>query len=115
MEIVVSLVLVATALILIVGLIPMNANSLKRSESIQAATLYAIEMLTDAESVAFIPSDLNMNVDREVTINQTTYRVERAIYGVDDVKPPRLYDVVVKVSWNTQAVPVVLRTRVYHP
>ena len=115
LEIVVSLCLVALSLVLIVGIVPMNVTSLKKSEALQAATLYASEVLVQAESPAFVPDAEHLSLDHPVVINQVTYRVVRQIYGVDGANPPHLYDVVVHVSWEPQPVPVELRTRVYHP
>lgn len=113
LEIVVSLFLVAVALTLASGIIPMNVTSLKRSESLQAATMYAVEVLAEAESPAFVPDADHLNMQRDVVINDVTYHVLRVIYAVDHSPIPRLYDVVVNVSWEIQPVPVELRTRVY--
>lgn len=115
LEIVVALCIVAVSLTLIVGIIPMNVSGLKKSEAIQAATLYASEVLAQAESPAFVAEPATMFLDRTVVINQVPFRVVRGIYGVDAPERPRLYDVIVNVSWETQPVPVELRTRVYRP
>jgi len=115
LEIVVSVLLVGGALIVIVGLIPTSVTSLKKAENIQAATLYATEVLEDARRVDFRADAANRWWKRTVEINRISFLVQREIYAVDEGDPPRLYDVVVKVSWKPQPVPVELRSRVYQP
>lgn len=113
MELVISALLIALALIVIVGVIPMGVNSLKKSESIQAATLYAVEVVEDSKRDGFRPTADQLLFERDVEINKIRYHVTREIYSADGDNPPSLYDVVVHVSWQPQPVPVELRTRVY--
>ena len=113
-EVVVSVVLVAASLIVIVGMIPMGASAQRKSENMQAATLYACEVLEDAARTEYRPHDRD-RFERDVTINDTAFHVVRVIYGVDASDLPQLYDAVVHVSWKPQPVPVELRLRVYHP
>lgn len=114
LEVVVSVVLVAASLVVIVGMIPMGASAQRKSENIQAATLYACEMVEDAARPEYRPRGSD-RFERDVAINGTTFHAVRVIYGVDATDAPHLYDVVVNVSWNPQPVPVELRLRVYHP
>lgn len=115
LEVVVSLVLVAASVTVIVGIIPMGVTSLKKSESLQAATLYALELIEDAARADFESVRANRLLKRDVTLNKFQYRVARELYFVDEEEPSHLYDVVVNVSWDSQPAPVILRTRVYHP
>ena len=114
LEVMVSVVLVACSLTVIVGIIPMGATSLRKSENHQAAILYANEVVEDAARGDFVPVPADL-FQRDVTINGIQYQVAREIYAVDAETPPHLYDVVVRVAWGGQPVPVLLRTRVYHP
>lgn len=115
LEITVSAVLVAVAVVVIVGLIPTTVTSLKKSENMQAATLYAVEVLEDARRTDFVPDASHRRCDRTLEINHIAFAVARDVYALDGEDPPRLYDVVVKVTWKPQPVPVELKTRVYHP
>ncbi len=116
MEIVVCIALIAISVLIILGLIPMGAVSLQKAQDVQAATLYGTELLEDGARPDYVPpSPDRVDRDFEVTLNHTTYHVQRAIYACDASHPPRLYDVVVTVAWSAQPQPVSLRTRVYHP
>ncbi len=88
LEIVVAVVLVAIALIVIVALIPTTVGALKKSENIQAATLYAIEVLEDARRADFVPVAAHRSFVRTLPINGILFNVQRDIYGVDDEERP---------------------------
>jgi type II secretory pathway pseudopilin PulG len=113
LEVVVASLLIAVALMVIAGLIPASVTSMKKAENIQAATLYATEVLEDARRPDFIPDASRRLWERKLDLNQIAFTVQREIYGVDGNEPPDLYDVVVKVTWEPQPVPVELRSRVY--
>lgn len=115
LEVIVSVLLVAVSIVIIVGLIPTGIHAQKKSENIHLATLYANEVIEDAQRSDFALRDTDMHVEHRFTANDTEFRVTRDIYGIAGDTPTHLFDVVVRVTWNPQPVPVDLRTRIYRP
>jgi len=114
-EIIVAVAIIATALILIVSIIPTGILSLKKAEDYQSASSYGMALIEEVknrrpEHLAYPVTDLDFNRD----FNNTTFHFQRDIYAIDVQVPHRLFDIVVTINWSQQPEPITLSTRVYY-
>lgn len=104
LEVVIALALVALGVVFVLGIIPTGVLSVKRSEDMEAATSYGMEVIENARHK--LPPEAE--TDTYVTFNKTDFHVQRAIYSVDDYTT----DIVVVVRWSEESPGIRLATRV---
>jgi prepilin-type N-terminal cleavage/methylation domain-containing protein len=114
-EIIMALALFSMCIFLVINVIPTGVMTLKKAEDLQSASLYGQEIIEDAvrsfpKGAAYFPVK-----DREfdITMNSTQFHVTREIYNVDTCTPPKLFDIVVVVSWDRQPMPLRLGRRLF--
>jgi Tfp pilus assembly protein PilV len=104
LEVVIALALVALGVVFVLGIIPTSVLSVKRSENIEAATAYGMELVEDARQ------NLGTGTERhyEVEFNNTRITFIRALYTVDESTT----DIVVVGKWSDERPGIHLATRV---
>jgi uncharacterized protein (TIGR02598 family) len=113
-EIIVAVAILASSILIIISIIPTGVLSLKKSEDIQSASAYGMELIEEVRNSR--PDYQNYPVtdlDVEKSLNNTNFRFQRDIYAIDLQTPHRLFDIIVTVNWPRQPQPLRLSTRVY--
>lgn len=104
LEVVIALALIALGIVFVLGILPTSVLSVKRSEDMEAATAYGVEVVEDARRQ--LPETLSQTFVK--TLNQTEFTVTRDIYVVDQATS----DIVVVASWSPDRPGIRLATRV---
>lgn len=107
-EIMVAVMLLATALMMVLSLMPTGILSLKQAENVQTATAFGEGLLEGAP----IPESFPV-AEEEIrqTINGTEFVATRSYQKLTDTS----YDVRVKIEWSTGRQPLEMRLRRFVP
>jgi prepilin-type N-terminal cleavage/methylation domain-containing protein len=104
LEVVVAMALLALGFLFVLGIVPTGVTSIKRSEDIEAATAYGMELMEDARH-SLPPATAHEYV---LTMNQTEFHFRRELVRVND----DLTDIVVTATWSETLPGIRLVTRV---
>lgn len=104
LEIVIAMALAALGFLFILGILPAGITSIKRSEDLETATAYGMELMEDARRG--LPPE--MATEFTIEMNLTRFKFVREIYRVDG----DLSDIVVVGTWSEDLPGIRLVTRV---
>jgi uncharacterized protein (TIGR02598 family) len=111
-EVMVALGLIAVALMLVLGLIPVGVQSSQRAADIQAAAAWSRQLIEDTPPPKDlpIPSDLASKEFKQ-QIGSTKFTAVRTV----KVTGPYLYRIEVETTWRGASHPVKLSLTRYNP
>ncbi|MDQ7823656.1 MAG: prepilin-type N-terminal cleavage/methylation domain-containing protein [Candidatus Eremiobacteraeota bacterium] len=107
-EVMVALVVLSILIIFAAASITQSRKALSQAEYIQVATAYATDLIEESKASPPMPSELpKTDLDQDVTVGQKTFHVARSIYQIDALNDYENLQIVVRVTWNTCARPLV--------
>lgn len=105
LEVVIAMSLLALAFLFVLAIVPAGITSIKRSEDIEAATAYGMEIMEEARR-SLPPEGEKLFF---IELNQTEFKIMREVVRVNQ----DLTDIVIRAKWSDVLPGITLATRVH--
>lgn len=107
-EIMVAMVILAICIIFTAVSITQSRKALRQAEYVQVATCYASNLIEETKTA---PPEISLlpltNLDEDVTVGSRRFHVVRSIYSLGVYKEYSSQQIVVNITWDSCARPLI--------